>query len=274
MAKSKCYAWDAKDYAKNSANQYAWAQELIPKLRLKGDEALLDVGCGDGKITVEIAKALPNGRVVGVDSSPEMVKLAQSTFPKEANANLSFELMDAKKLTFQRMFDIAFSNAALHWIVDQAAVLQGVQRSLKAGGRLLFQMAGRGNAKDVIDVLDELRLEMPWKEFFEDFAFPYAFLGTEEYRMLLKEAGFTPLRVELFPKDMKFAGAEGLAGWVRTTWLPFIERVPLEFRDRFIWEVVNRYLKRFPADASGIVHLGMKRLEVEAKKTVKSLIHT
>jgi trans-aconitate methyltransferase len=266
MAKPKCYAWDAKDYAKNSANQYVWAQELIPKLKLKGDEALLDVGCGDGKITAEIAKALPKGRVVGVDSSPEMVKLAQSTFPKGANPNLSFELMDARKLNFQGEFDVVFSNAALHWIVDQTAVLQGVQRSLKANGRLLFQMAGRGNAKDVIDVLDELRLEMPWKEFFEGFAFPYAFLGTEEYRLLLREAGLMPLRVELFPKDMKFAGAEGLAGWVRTTWLPFTERIPVGLRDRFVLEIVNRYLKRFPADPSGTIHLDMKRLEVEANK--------
>jgi trans-aconitate methyltransferase len=266
MAKPNSYAWDAKDYAKNSVNQYAWAQELIPKLKLKGDEVLLDVGCGDGKITAEIAKALPHGRVVGVDSSSGMINLAKSTFPQKVNANLSFELMDARKLIFQGEFDVVFSNAALHWIVDQATVLQGVERSLKAGGRLLFQMAGKGNAKDVICLFDELLMESHWKQFFDGFSFPYAFLSVEEYRALLADAGLAALRVELFPKDMKFTGAEGLAGWVRTTWLPFTERIPLELRDSFVWEIVNRYLERFPADASGIVHLGMMRLEVEAKK--------
>ncbi len=266
MAKPNSYAWDAKDYAKNSANQYAWAQELIPKLKLQGSEALLDIGCGDGKITAEIAKALPRGRAVGVDSSKEMIKLARSAFPQKAHLNLSFQLMDARKLTFNEEFDSIFSNAALHWIVDQAAVLQGVQRSLKTGGRLLFQMAGKGNAQDVINILDELSTVAPWKRFFDGFAFPYAFLSPEEYTALLAEAGLTPLRVELFPKDMKFTGAEGLAGWVRTTWLPFTERIPVEQRDGFVKEIVNRYLQRYPADAQGVAHLGMKRLEVEASK--------
>ncbi|MCW4045263.1 MAG: methyltransferase domain-containing protein [Candidatus Bathyarchaeota archaeon] len=267
MAKSNGYVWDAKDYAKNSANQFAWAQELIPKLKLKGTEALLDIGCGDGKVTAEIAKALPRGRVVGVDSSEEMIKLAQANFPQKAHANLSFQLMDARKLTFNEEFDKVFSNAALHWVVDQAAVLEGVQRSLQTGGRLLFQMAGKGNAQDVLDIIDELLTgAASWKRFFDGFTFPYAFLSPEEYRTLLAEAGLTPLRVEIFPKDMKFTGAEGLAGWVRTTWLPFTERIPIEQRDSFVKEIVNRYLKRYSPDAQGVVHLRMIRLEVEARK--------
>lgn len=266
MAKPNSYAWDAKDYAKNSANQHSWAQELIPKLELKGKEALLDIGCGDGKITAEIAKALPRGRAVGVDSSKEMINLAQATFPQKAHSNLSFQLMDARKLTFNEEFDKLFSNATLHWIVDQTAVLQGAQKSLKTGGQLLFQMAGKGNAQDVIDILDELLVVAPWEQFFDDFTFPYAFLSPEEYKKLLAKAGLVPLRVALFPKDMKFTGAEGLAGWVRTTWLPFTERIPVERRDSFVKEIVNRYLQLYPADSQGVVHLGMIRLEVEASK--------
>ena len=75
--------------------------------------------------------------------------------------------MDARKLAFQSEFDIAFSNAALHWIVDQKAVLAGVQRSLKPGGRLLFQMAGKGNAKDVLSIIYELADVEPWTEYFQ-----------------------------------------------------------------------------------------------------------
>jgi trans-aconitate 2-methyltransferase len=75
------YAWDAKDYAKNSQNQYQWAKELIPKIKLTGNETLLDIGCGDGKITAELAKCIPNGLAVGIDSSAQMIKLSQNTFP-------------------------------------------------------------------------------------------------------------------------------------------------------------------------------------------------
>ena len=93
---AKNYAWAAKDYAKNSQNQYQWAKELIPKLKLKGNETLLDIGCGDGKITAELAKCLPNGRTVGIDSSAQMIKLAQNTFPSKDQTNLSFQVMDAR----------------------------------------------------------------------------------------------------------------------------------------------------------------------------------
>jgi len=263
---AKNYAWDAEDYTKNSQNQYQWAKELIPKLKLKGNEALLDIGCGDGKITSELAKCLPNGRAVGIDSSAQMIKLAQNTFPSKDYPNLSFQVMDARKLLFQSEFDMIFSNAALHWIVDQKTVLQGVQRSLKTGGRLLFQMAGKGNAQAVLGILDDLLAEEPWNEFFEGFTFPYGFFSAEEYTECLIEVGLTPLRVELFSKDMKHAGEEGLAGWIRTTWLPYTERLPIEKRDMFVKEIVERYIKNHPIGADGVVHLGMIRLEVEAYK--------
>ncbi|MCW3999615.1 MAG: methyltransferase domain-containing protein [Candidatus Bathyarchaeota archaeon] len=266
MASTNKYSWNARDYAKNSQNQYQWAQELIPKLKLCGDERLLDIGCGDGKITAELAGCLPHGSAVGIDSSAQMINLAKTSFPGQQHPNLSFQLMDARSLSFSEEFDLAFSNAALHWIVDQKAVLAGVHRALKPRGRLLFQMAGRGNAKAVLDILDELRVMEPWRSYFEGFAFPYAFLDAEEYRALLVDAGLDPVRVELFPRDMKFPSAEGMAGWVRTTWLPFTERVPPEKREGFVEAIVNHYLKEHPAGNDGLIHLGMMRLEVEAQK--------
>jgi len=73
--------WDAADYAANSAVQQTWARELIAKLHLRGDEHILDVGCGDGKITAELARAVPRGSVTGVDASPQMITFAKKTFP-------------------------------------------------------------------------------------------------------------------------------------------------------------------------------------------------
>ncbi len=260
------YNWNAQDYAKNSQNQFQWAQELIPKLKLKGNEALLDVGCGDGKITAELARCLPKGKAVGVDSSEKMIDLANHAFPQKDYPNLSFQVMDARKLSFECEFNVVFSNAALHWIVDQKAVLKGVQKSLKPGGRLLFQMAGKGNAKDILILINELVIVKPWKEFFGGMTFPYGFYNPEEYNAYLHQAGLIAERVELFPKDMKFSGAEGLAGWVRTTWLPFTDRLPAELRSKFVESIVSRYLEKYPADDEGIVHVGMMRIEVEAYK--------
>lgn len=266
MSSDKKFTWDAKDYRVNSLNQFLWATELLAKIGLFGDEAVLDIGCGEGKITAEIAKRLPNGSAVGIDNSEQMIKLAKNSFPKEQQPNLSFMWMDAQKLTFIDEFDVVFSNAALHWILDQKSVLRGVKNGLKSGGRVLFQMAGKGNAKAILDILDELLVLPEWKPYFADFSFPYAFLSPEEYRTLLSEVGLIPVRVEFIPKDMKFADTAGLAGWIRTTWLPYTQRLPEGLQAKFIDDIAQIYLERSPPDAEGTVHLGMVRLEVEARK--------
>jgi trans-aconitate methyltransferase len=266
MPQANKYTWDAKDYGVNSQNQFQWATELLTKLNLHGDELVLDIGCGEGKITAAIAASLPNARVVGVDSSEQMINLAQKAYPTDHNPNLRFELMDAQKLSFREEFDVAFSNAALHWVLDQKNVLTGVKRSLKSGGKILFQMAGKGNAKAILDIFDELFLMPEWEPYFRDFTFPYAFLSPQEYCAWLVEAGLTPVRVEQIPKDMTHNGAVGLMGWIRTTWLPYTQRLPETQQAKFIEEITKIYLKGSPPDAEGIVHVEMVRLEVEAKK--------
>lgn len=266
MESAKNYTWNANDYAKNSKNQFQWAQELITKLKLDGNEHILDIGCGDGKITAQLSKCLPNGKAVGIDSSSQMINLAKKTFQNEQYSNLTFQLVDSRNLPFDSEFDLAFSNAALHWIVDQKAVLQRVQRSLKSQGRVLFQMAGKGNAEAVLNLFNELLVLPQWQRYFDNFSFPYAFLDSQEYHQLLLDVDLKPTRAVLFPKDMKFPSAEGMAGWIRTTWLPFTERVPVEKRDIFVKELISRYLAEHPTDVDGVIHLGMVRLEVEAQK--------
>ncbi len=260
------YSWDAEEYAKNSSNQFEWAKELIPKLKLNGDEALLDIGCGEGKVTAMLASYLPHGNVVGIDSSEEMITQARKTFPHCHYPNLTFLRMDARELTFREQFDVAFSNAALHWIIDHQAVLAGVKESLDSHGRLLFQMAGKGNAQDVIAVVEELISEEDCKPYFKNFTFPYGFYGPEEYTLWLRDAGFKPERVELFPKDMKLQGKDGLAGWIRSVWLPFTERVPASLRDTFINEIAERYIAAYPLDETGTARVSMMRLEVQATR--------
>ncbi len=260
------YSWNAEDYANNSLNQFEWAKELVPKLNLKGDEALLDIGCGDGKITAMLASYLPHGKVVGIDSSEEMIALARKSFPNCHNSNLSFLKMDARDLTFREQFDVAFSNASLHWIIDHQTVLHGVHDSLDNHGRLLFQMAGKGNAQDILAVLQELISEEDCEPYFKNFTFPYGFYGTDEYKKWLPEAGLKTERVELIHKDMRLQGKEGLAGWIRTTWLPITERVPASLRDKFIDEIAERYIAAYPLDAEGTAHIKMMRLEVQATK--------
>jgi trans-aconitate 2-methyltransferase len=259
--------WNPADYHAHSSAQQLWARELIAKLTLQPHEHVLDIGCGDGKVTAEIAGLLPAGRVVGIDSSAEMIRFARLEFPTVRCPNLRFEIADARDLNFTAEFDAVFSNAALHWIVDHRPVLAGIARALRPCGRLLLQMGGKGNAEDILSILDILRETDKWRPFFgDDFAFPYGFYSPEDYRAWLAQVGLLPRRVELIPKDMVHVNAEALAGWIRTTWLPYTERVPTDLRSAFIDEIVDRYVASHPPDASGRIHLRMVRLEVEALK--------
>ena len=266
------YQWDSEDYARHSGEQQKWARELIAKLSLDGSETILDIGCGDGKVSAEIARQLERGSVTGIDSSPAMVELARRRFPADVHRNLSFGLLDAGHLLdadhFSSRFDIIFSNAALHWVKDHRPVVAGIAASLAPGGRMLLQMGGRGNARDVVDVIGELLLLPRFAPYFDGFGFPYGFLGIEEYRELLADAGLVEQRVELIEKDMIHVGRAGFGGWIRTTWLPYTERVPEGLRDEFIDLIVSRYLQQNPIDGDGMVHVDMVRLEVDAIKPV------
>jgi trans-aconitate 2-methyltransferase len=253
--------WNATDYSRNSSQQQKWARELIAKLHLRGDEQVLDIGCGDGKVTAELAAHLSQGRIIGLDASPSMIEFARKTFP-----NLAFVVGDAARLEFSEQLDLIFSNATLHWIWDHAPVLAGISHALKPGGRVVVQMGGQGCAADVLAVLDGMMNSSRWATYFCDFKFRYGFHGPAEYRQWLQRAELQPIRIELIPKDMTHAGREGLAGWLRTTWIPFIQAVPEKDREAFLDELVSRYLDRHSLDADQMAHVKMVRLEYEAVK--------
>ena len=258
--------WNAADYAANSTVQQTWARELIAKLNLCGNEQILDVGCGDGKVTAEIARAVPRGSVTGIDASAEMIAFARKTFPKAEISNLKFQIADARKISFKNQFDLVFSNAALHWVDDHEAILRGASAVLKTGERLVVSCGGKGNAHDVFLALrPEMRMKR-WREFFRKMPLPYFFYAPADYEKWLPKFGFQINRLELAPKDASYAGPAGFATWLRTTWIPYVQRVPENLREEFIAAVTQRYVAKHPPTANGQVHVRMVRLEIDAVK--------
>ena len=261
------HKWNPEAYERSSSEQKKWAEEAISKIRINGNERVLDIGCGDGKITAYIASLLPKGSVVGIDNSAEMISFAQSKFPQSNWPNLSFQYGDATDLRYEDEFDLVVSFACLHWILDQISVLKGIKRSLKFKGKLLVQFGGRGNVGEVLEAVNKKISEDKWARYFKDFTFPYGFFGVEEYKSWLDEVGLRAVRVELIPKDMVQSGIEGLACWIESTWLPYIVRIPNGLQHNFIHEVAEDYVSTHPLDNYGQVHVRMVRLEVEAEKT-------
>ena len=258
------FEWNAGQYAKHSSSQEKWAKELLVKLKLKGNEKLLDLGCGDGRITAEISRLVPGGMVTGIDNSESMISLAKEKYADIKN--LAFYIMDAKEIIFAEKFDVVFSNAALHWVDDHKKVLLGINKSMKPGGRFLIQTGGTGNAAAGFEVIKEMADKEEWIPYLKDAKSPYNFQSDKDYETLIFETGFRPVRVELLNKDMIHEGIEGFKGFIRTTWLPYTSRIPDEKRERFISETADLFVKKYPPDKDGNVHIGMVRLEAEAVK--------
>ena len=234
------------------------------RLACRGDERAVDVGCGDGRLTAELARQVPAGEVLGVDSSPEMIEHARAAFPQATHTNLRFERMDAARLELATDHDVVFSNAVLHWVPDHRAFLRGAARALRPGGKLVVSCGGKGNAGDVFSVLRAEMRSPAWRAFFRNLEKPYFFHGDDEYQEWLPEAGFRPGRIRLAPKDALHESVEAFAGWFRTTWMPYTQRVPEGRRDAFIDAVVRRYLEMHPAESTGAVRVRMVRLEIDA----------
>src|SRR6478735_2547967 len=162
--------WDAAGYSQISLLQKAMAEEVIGLLELDGSDRILDVGCGEGKITAEIAGRVADGQVTGIDPSHDMIRFACDHFPRERFPNLRFEVADARSLPFCDEFDLAVSFNALHWIPEQETALRSIRSTLKIGGKAQLRLVPAGPRKSLETVVEETRRSPRWSRYFGGFS--------------------------------------------------------------------------------------------------------
>ena len=233
--------WHASDYHRQSGLQQAMAEEQLGRLTLEGGERILDVGCGDGKITAEIAARVPRGSVLGVDPSRDMIAFASSRFGPPAQANLRFEVADARRLPYRDEFDLVVSFNALHWVPEQDAALGSIRAALKPGGRALLRMVPSGRRECLEDVIEEVRQRARWAGNFAGFRRPYVHFTPEEYRALAERAGFRVVRLHVEDKAWDFKTREAFVAFARATFVEWTQRLPESEWETFITDVLDRY---------------------------------
>jgi trans-aconitate 2-methyltransferase len=229
--------WNAELYRERSSLQQTMAAEVLQALEVKSSERVLDVGCGDGQITAEIARRVLQGGVIGVDASRNMIELAS----QKSRPNLRFEVADACSLPFHHEFDLVVSFNALHWIHEQDLALASIHESLQPGGRAHLRLVPMGARKSIETVLEETRNAPTWSQYFCEFRDPYLRLTPEVYGSLAQQSGFRVERVQTESKTWDFGTRAAFFAFSSVTVVEWTKRLPESLRSLFITDVLDRY---------------------------------
>jgi trans-aconitate 2-methyltransferase len=227
--------WDAASYDRVSAPQVEWALKVLERLPLRGDETVLDAGCGSGRVTQLLVERLPHGHVVAVDSAPSMVEHARAALDPERTTVFQANLTE---LELDQPVDAVFSNAVFHWIVDHDALFARLHAALRPGGRLVAQCGGRGNVARLHEAATAVGAEPPYAEHLADWRGPWTFAGAEETAERLERAGFRDVETWLEPYPVT---PPDPTGFLRTVCLgPHLEQLPEELRTSYVEAVRER----------------------------------
>lgn len=249
-ANTRRQTWTAGSYDTHARFVSDLAGGVVEWLAPQPGERILDLGCGDGVLTAELKVA--GADVTGADSSEDFVAASVAK-------GLDVRLMDGQRLTFVSEFDAVFSNAALHWMTDADAVVKGVARALKPGGRFVAEFGGHGNVAAIATAMravavargGDLALAHPWY-----------FPAPDVYRTLLQSNGFQVKRIALIPRPVVLK--TGIEGWLMLFRKPFFQQFETE-SEKALAETVE-LLRPALCDGRGNWTADYVRLRVEAVK--------
>jgi trans-aconitate 2-methyltransferase len=232
--------WDAKSYHRIAGMQEAWGLKVLDRLPLAGDEAVLDAGCGSGRMTRHVLAAVPDGRVIGVDAAPSMIAHARDELGDDPRLDLI--VADLAELELSEPVDAVFSNATFHWVPDHSRLFECLFAAMRPGGQMEAQCGGQGNVAEWAQAVIAVSSEDPYEPCLRGLELPWNFAGLDETERNLERAGFEVERLSLDPVDEQ---PPDPAECIRASGLnAHLERLPDDgLRNDFIDAVVARMSK-------------------------------
>jgi trans-aconitate 2-methyltransferase len=239
------HAWDASTYDRIADPMARWGMAILDRLELRGDERVLDAGCGTGRVTEQLAERLPNGYVIALDASPAMIAEARRRLARFGD-RVGYLVADlGRPIPLEAPIDAVLSTATFHWVPDHDALFRNLAAVLRPGGRLVAQCGGAGNIASVQAVLATIG---------DGWLGPVHFETPEATERRLAAAGFEAIRCWLTRETVTFDDRTSLETYLRTVILgAHLERLPEPERDGFVRTVAER----LPAPAIDYVRLNI-----------------
>jgi len=219
-------SWDAARYQDQHSFVWRFGADLLDLLNPQTGERILDVGCGTGQLTSEIART--GAAVTGLDKSPEMLAEASKNYP-----DLTLVPGDAANFHFTEPFDAVFSNAALHWVKDAEGAVQSIAHALRPGGRFVAEFGGKGNIASIQAALRAVLGPMA------DERSPWYYPSIGEYAPLLERHGFEVRNASLFDRPTPLDGPDGMANWLRMFMTSYLREFTAERADEVVRQLVD-----------------------------------
>jgi trans-aconitate 2-methyltransferase len=225
--------WDAQTYDRVSDPQYEWGLEVLDRLQLEGDEYVLDAGCGSGRVTAKLLDRLPDGRVLCVDASEQMIEKAREALGDRADYLVS----DLAELEVEKPVDVTFSTATFHWLPDHDRLFSRLHAAIRPGGRLVAQCGGAGNVAEHAQNIVAVASRPEFSEHFREMSVMWNFATPDETEQRLRNAGFDRVRCWLENKPVQ--PEDPYAFTTTVTMGPHLARLPEENRRRFAEAVLD-----------------------------------
>ncbi|MBN9231812.1 MAG: methyltransferase domain-containing protein [Legionella sp.] len=256
-------------YSENNALQYNFAMKLLSKISFDDQSRVLDIGCGDGVITNEIAKIVHAGCVIGTDISEQMVEFASKKYTDQNN--LRFVAMDASKNIFREQFDIVTSFNCLHWVKDQQNALFGIAKSAVVGARIALLLSHKKSLYHL--VLDKICSSSKWKDCFINITSPRSFFDSIEYKEMLDRSGLEVIEISEEEMTYSFKTKEHLRDFFSAAGSQ-IKQIPDAKKSVFLNDFVEEYLKESGFSEKTLIPVSFWCLQIIATKPKPKLINT
>lgn len=243
--------------------QFKLGLKTLEELNVKDGETILDVGCGTGRLTFEIAKANPSGQVIGIDVSPNMIKKANENLEKSGLNNVKFVTTGILQYQPDIQFNAVFSNSALHWVKKTRDLYQKIYSMLLPGGRLVAQIPTMGGYSHLATYFMMPIQRLNLSIYFRNWEYPIKLVNSNTLQRILTSIGYADIKVWVEKREIKHKTPEDLVDFLRTaTLVPILSQIPPEKQKQYL-DYLLTYLK---SKENLNLHIKMERLFLNVKK--------